>query len=283
MKDSHKAISERKEDTHKGNYGRVVVVAGSTGMSGAAYLCAQAALVSGCGLVNLAIPKSLNNCMEVKLTEVITNPQEETKEGTFSAKAYTGIYELTQQATAVALGCGITIHPQVKNLIKKLIREINVPLVIDADALNSIADEVSILKEAKNDIVITPHPGEMGRLCNLDSKAVQADRIKLAKKFSLKYNVITVLKGYQTVVVDKNGNQYINTTGNSGMASAGVGDVLTGMIASFIAQGLETYGAAKLGVYLHGLSGDLAAAKRGQVSLIATNVLECIPEAIQKI
>jgi len=194
-----------------------------------------------------------------------------------------GIYELTQQATAVAIGCGITIHPQVKNLIKKLIREINVPLVIDADALNSIADEVSILKEAKNDIVITPHPGEMGRLCNLDSKAVQADRIKLAKKFSLKYNVITVLKGYQTVIVDKNGNQYINTTGNSGMASAGVGDVLTGMIASFIAQGLETYGAAKLGVYLHGLSGDLAAAKRGQVSLIATNVLECIPEAIQKI
>lgn len=283
MKDSHKTISQREEDTHKGDYGRVVVIAGSTGMSGAAYLCSQAALVSGCGLVNLAIPKSLNNSMEVKLTEVIINPQEETKEGTFSAMAYAGIYELTQKADVVALGCGTTTHPQVKTLIKKLIKEINVPMVIDADALNSIADEVSLLKEAKKDVVVTPHPGEMGRLCNIDSQAVQADRIKLAKKFSLKYNVITVLKGHQTVVVDKEGNHYVNTTGNPGMASAGVGDILTGMIASFIAQGLELYGAAKLGVYLHGLSGDLAAAKNGQVSLIATNLLECIPEAIRKI
>ena len=283
MKDSYKTISKREEDTHKGDYGRVVVIAGSTGMSGAAYLCSQAALVSGCGLVNLAIPKSLNNSMEVKLTEVIINPQEETKEGTFSVKAYAGIYELTQKADAVALGCGTTTHPQVKTLIKKLIKEINVPMVIDADALNSIADEVSLLKEAKKDVVVTPHPGEMGRLCNIDSQAVQADRIKLAKKFSLKYNVITVLKGHQTVVVDKEGNHYVNTTGNPGMASAGVGDILTGMITSFIAQGLEPYGAAKLGVYLHGLSGDLAAAKNGQVSLIATNLLECIPEAIRKI
>jgi NAD(P)H-hydrate epimerase len=177
----------------------------------------------------------------------------------------------------------MTTHPQVRGLVKKLIKETNAPLVVDADALNSIADDVSILKEAKKDVVITPHPGEMGRLCNIDSNAVQNDRIKLAKKFSLKYNVITVLKGHQTVVVDKNGNQYVNTTGNPGMASAGVGDVLTGMIASFIAQGLEPYGAAKLGVYLHGLSGDLAAAKKGQVSLIATDVLKYIPEAIQRI
>ncbi len=283
MKDSYKSISERKEDTHKGDYGRVVVIAGSTGMSGAAYLCSQAALVSGCGLVNLAIPKSLNNSMEVKLTEVITNPQEETKEGTFSANAYAGICELTQKANAVALGCGMTTHPQVKTLIKKLIKEIDAPMVIDADALNSIADEVSLLKEAKKDVIITPHPGEMARLCNIDSQAVQTDRITLAKKFSLKYNATTVLKGHQTVVVDKEGNHYVNTTGNPGMASAGVGDILTGMIVSFIAQGLEPYGAAKLGVYLHGLSGDLAAAKNGQVSLIATNLLECIPEAIRKI
>ena len=174
MKNNCKTISNRKEDTHKGDYGRVMVIAGSTGMSGAAYLCSQAALVSGCGLVNLAVPKSLNNIMEVKLTEVITNPQEETKEGTFSAKAYTDIFKLTQKANAVALGCGITTHPQVKTLVRKLLKEINVPLVIDADALNCIADEVSLLKEVKKDVIITPHPGEMGRLCNIDSKAVSS-------------------------------------------------------------------------------------------------------------
>jgi NAD(P)H-hydrate epimerase len=280
MQDIYKAVSKRREDTHKGDYGRVAVIAGSTGMTGAAYLCSQAALISGCGLVNLAVPKSLYQIMGAKL---IIDPQEETKEGAFSLKAYVGLSDLIKKANVVALGCGMTTHPQVKSLVKKLIKEVNIPLVIDADALNVIADEVSLLNEAKKDVVVTPHPGEMARLCKSSSQDVQSQRITLAKKFSLKYNVITVLKGHQTVVVDKQGSVYVNTTGNPGMASAGVGDVLTGMIASFIAQGLETYGAAKLGVYLHGLSGDIAASKIGQVSLTATNVLEYIPEAIRKI
>jgi NAD(P)H-hydrate epimerase len=283
MLNSFKDIGKRQEDTHKGDYGRVLVIAGSLGMSGAAYLCSQAAMISGCGLVELAAPKSINTILETKTTEVITYPQEETKEGTLNIKAFDSLMQLSQKADIVAIGCGLKNHTQVKNLVKKLIKNLDLPLVIDADAINSIADNVSLLKEAKRDIIITPHPGEMARLIKANTNAVQSERIKLAKRFSLKYNVITVLKGHQTVVVDKVGDEYVNTTGNPGMATAGAGDVLTGMIASFIAQGLKPFGAAKLGVYLHGLSGDIAASRKGQVSLIASDILECIPKAIEKI
>lgn len=283
MLNSFKDIAKRQEDTHKGDYGRVLVIAGSLGMSGAAYLCSQAAMISGCGLVELAAPKSINTILETKTTEVITYPQEETKEGTLNIKAFDSLMQLSQKADVVAIGCGLKNHTQVKNLVKKLIKNLDLPLVIDADAINSIADNVSLLKEAKRDIIITPHPGEMARLIKANTNAVRSERIKLAKRFSLKYNVITVLKGHQTVVVDKVGDEYVNTTGNPGMATAGAGDVLTGMIASFIAQGLKPFGAAKLGVYLHGLSGDIAASRKGQVSLIASDILECIPKAIEKI
>jgi NAD(P)H-hydrate epimerase len=283
MLDSFKDIAKRQEETHKGNYGRVLVVAGSLGMSGAAYLCSQAAMISGCGLCELALPKSINSILETKTTEVITYPQEETREGTFNVKAFDSIMQLSQKANVVAIGCGLKNNAQIKSLIKKLIKNLDAPLVLDADALNSIADDIFLLKEVKKDIIVTPHPGEMARLIKSDINTVQSERIKLAKRFSLKYNVITVLKGHQTVVVDKLGDKYVNTTGNPGMATAGSGDVLTGMIASFVAQGLKPFGAAKLGVYLHGLSGDIAASKKGQVSLIASDILECVPEAIRKI
>lgn len=276
-------VSKRVPQTHKGDYGHVLVIAGSIGMTGAAYLCCQAALISGSGLVTLAIPKSLNSIMEVKLTEVITKPQEETKKGTLSIKAYGSIVELAKVSDVVAMGCGLTTHPEVKSLIQKLISSLEVPMVLDADALNAISDRIEILKEKKKALVLTPHPGEMARILKTTTNAVQKERLKIAKEFAARHNVVVVLKGHDTVVAKEDGSNYVNTTGNPGMASAGMGDVLAGMIASFIGQGIDPFNAAKLGVYLHGLSADLAASKEGQVSLIASDVLDYIPEAIRKI
>lgn len=276
-------ISKRVPQTHKGDYGHVLVIAGSIGMTGAAYLCCQAALISGSGLVSLTIPKSLNSIMETKLTEVITKPQEETKEGTLSIKAFSSIVDLAKMCNVVAMGCGLTTHPEVKNLIQKLISSLEVPMVLDADALNAISDRIDILKERKSPIVITPHPGEMARILKTTTGTVQKERLKIAKDFATCHNVVVVLKGHNTVVAKEDGSNYVNTTGNPGMASAGMGDVLAGMIVSFIGQGIDPFNAAKLGVYLHGLSADLAASKKGQVSLIASDVLDYLPEAIRKI
>lgn len=278
-----KIISKREPETHKGDYGRVLVVAGSLGMTGAAYLSSQAALISGCGLVNLVIPKSLNTIMEVKLTEAITLPQKETEEGTLSIKAYDSIINLSKTCHVAAMGCGLSRHPETEDLIQKLIKSLEIPMVLDADALNAASKDPNILKETKSRIVITPHPGEMARILKTTTQEIQKERFKIALDFACKYGVIVVLKGHKTIVVDEHGSNYINTTGNPGMATGGMGDILTGMIASFIGQGLDPFGASKLGVYIHGLSADIAASKKGQISLIASDVLNYIPEAIKKV
>ncbi|MCK5306853.1 MAG: NAD(P)H-hydrate dehydratase [Candidatus Omnitrophica bacterium] len=279
----NKIISKRVPATHKGDYGHVLVVAGSIGMTGAAYLCSQASLICGCGLVSLAIPASLNLIMEVKLTEVITKPQEETIEGSLSLGAYEPILKLAAGCDVIAIGCGLSTNPQVQELVKKLIASVKIPVVLDADGLNAVAGTPDVLKEIKSKVVITPHPGEMSRLAKIQTDAVQAERLKIAKNFAAEYNVIVTLKGHNTVVAGEDGLSFVNSIGNPGMATAGMGDVLTGMIASFIAQGLEPFDAAKLGVYLHSLSGDIAASKKGQISLIASDILEHIPDAIRKI
>ncbi|MEA3328616.1 MAG: NAD(P)H-hydrate dehydratase [Candidatus Omnitrophota bacterium] len=267
-------IAKRKQNSHKGDYGHVLVLSGSEGMTGAASLCSLGALRSGCGLVTLGIPRSLNPIMEVKLTEVMTKPLVETTNASLSLKAAPEIKRILKDVDVVALGPGLTTNKGTKSLVNELIKTISKPLVLDADGLNCIAGNSSVLKLIKYPVVITPHPGEMARLARMEIDTIQRNRQKVAKDFANRHNLVVVLKGYQTVVAGPETDSYVNKTGNSGMATAGAGDILTGMIASLISQGIPEYEAAKLAVYTHGKAGDLASKKKGKISLIASDILD---------
>jgi len=283
-------LPTRKSNTHKGSYGRVLVLAGSPGMTGAAYLCSKAALRSGSGIVTLGIPESLNPVMEVKLTCVMTRPLPETKAATLSNKARNEIMKLCETHDVVALGPGLSQQPETKKLILWLIKNIDRNMVIDADGLNALTDNVNVLHKIKKDTVLTPHPGEMSRLTGLGSaKDVQKERLNTAtqfvqsirKKLSDEKRLILILKGDKTIVADY-GKVYVNRTGNPGMATAGAGDVLTGIIVSLIGQGYDVFDASQLGVYIHGLAGDIAAKKKGELSMIASDIIEYLPDAFIK-
>ena len=276
-------IPKRRADSNKGDYGHVFVLAGSAGFTGAAALCSQAALLSGSGLVTLGIPKSLNPIMARKLTEVMTKPLAGTKGQALSEKAFPEIMKFAEKADCVAIGPGLSRDPSTQRLVRRLIIALRKPIVLDADGINSLENNTELLKRAKAPIVITPHPGEMSRLIAKPSKGISKAKEKVAKDFANKYNVVCVLKGHRTVVARPGGKSYVNTTGNPGMAKGGTGDVLAGMIAAFIGQGIKPFDAAKLGVYLHGLAGDLAAKEKGEVSMLASDLLNKIPDAIKKL
>jgi len=274
-------MPERKKDSHKGDYGHVLVLAGSMGLTGAAALCSLGALRCGCGLVTLGIPRSLNAIMETKLTEVMTRPLPETRNVSLSLEALPKIKKMVKGVDAVALGPGLSIDKGTKRLVNKLVKVIDKPLVIDADALNCIASNIAALKSVKSPIIITPHPGEMSRLSGLEIDTIQRNRQKVAKDLARQCNLIVVLKGNNTVVSDGKANNFVNESGNPGMGTGGTGDILTGMIASFLAQGVPAFKAAKLAVYIHGKAGDLAAREKGEIGLIAGDILEKVPEAFK--
>lgn len=279
-------LSQRRVNSHKKDFGHVFVIAGSPQYSGAAVLCAEAALHSGSGLVTLGIPKSLNSAIiKIKPKEVMTLPLPETMNGVLGASSYKKIEEFIKHADILAIGPGLGLDGSTKALIRKVIINTAKPLVIDADGLNALTDHLDILRipEPVSRIpILTPHPGEMSRLTGINAKKIQQQRKNIAKSFSKGYNCITVLKGYQTVVADPKEKVYINKTGNPGMATAGSGDVLTGIIASFLGQGLEPFDAAKYGVYIHGLAGDLAAKEKTQICLIASDIIDKIPDAVKR-
>ena len=275
-------ISPRQEDTTKRDFGHVLVLAGSQGMTGAAYLASQAALLAGSGVVTCAVPESLNDIMEVKLTEVMTLPLPETKERSISSLSSKKIFDFSKKVDVLAVGPGISRNKDTQKTIRNTLKGINKPVVLDADGIIALADSKAILRGRKAPTVLTPHLGEISKLIGRDVSLVQKNREKVAIDFAKKNKVILVLKGHKTTVVNPKGKIHINTTGNSGMSTAGSGDVLTGMIASFIGQGIEAYSAAVIGVYLHGLAGDIAAREKGQFSLIASDLLEKLPQAIQE-
>lgn len=281
--DAAKLLPARPRDAHKGTFGRAIVIAGSVGFTGAAAMASEAALRVGAGLVSLGVPESLNPIMEVKLTEAMTRPLPETESLTLSMSAKDEIIKMVENANAVAIGPGLSRHPETASLIQSLCKDIGIPKVIDADGLNALSDAQNILKELGPNTVLTPHPGEMARLTANSTIQIQSDRINIAQNFAKKNGIVLVLKGAPTVTADPQGNVFINTTGNPGLASGGTGDVLTGAIAGFIAQGLNVMDAAVLGVYIHGLAGDLAAIKHGEAGMLAQDVISKLPEAIQKL
>ncbi|MEK7396826.1 MAG: NAD(P)H-hydrate dehydratase [Candidatus Poribacteria bacterium] len=278
-----KLLPERPRDGHKGLFGRVLVIAGSVGLTGASAMASLSALRVGAGLVTLGTPESLNPIMEVKLTEAMTLPLPETSHQTLSIRAYDKIMQMVNGTDVVAIGPGLSRNPETMELVRKLCKGINIPKVIDADGLNALAEDKNCLSELGKQTVLTPHPGEMARLIGKTISDVQSDRINIAIDFAKEYGVILVLKGVPTVIAEPNGEAYLNTTGNPGMASGGTGDVLTGTIAGFLAQGLDAKNSAILGVYVHGLAGDLASIDKGEAGLIAGDLIDFLPKAIKKV
>lgn len=270
-------------DIHKGGTGHVMVVAGAPGKTGAAAMCAMSALRSGAGLVTLGVPKSLNPVVEPQAIEVMTVLLDETRTGALSDKALETVLALLADKKCLAIGPGIGTEDSTRHLVHQLIKESPVPVVIDADGLNNLVDDLEILHNPKSEIILTPHPGEMARLFNISPKEVQADRITYARKFAEMYKVHLILKGARTLVAGPDGHIYVNLTGNPGMASAGMGDILTGMVAGFISQGYRPQTAAQIAVYLHGDAADSLAESKGPFGYIASDVMAGLPEAVNRL
>ena len=280
---TNRVFPRRKPDTHKGDYGHIFILAGSLGLSGAAVLCANSAMRSGAGLVTLGVPEGVYSIIAKKAyPEVMVRPLAETKDKTLSLKAYPAIMSLIEKTDVLAIGPGLSRNPQTQKLIRRIISNIHKPMVIDADALNALSGNLEILRINPNLKILTPHPGEFSRLSGAPRVYIQKNRETLAKKFAYDYNIILVLKGHNTVVASPN-KLYVNKTGNPGMATAGSGDVLTGIISALLGQGLNGFSAAKTGAYLHGLAGDLAAKEKTQAALIASDIIENIPEGIKRL
>ncbi|MFZ5647516.1 MAG: NAD(P)H-hydrate dehydratase [Bacillota bacterium] len=271
----------RPNSSHKGDYGRVLVIAGSRGMAGAACLAAEAAYRAGAGLVTLVVPQAVYNPVAAKLTEVMVVPVSDTGEGTLSREALTVVRDMLDMADVLALGPGISGKAETQEAVREIVDLSNIPTVLDADGLNALAGQTDILKRARVPMVLTPHPGEMGRLTGLSSGAVQQDRLNLAKSWSSKWGAVLVLKGARSLVACPDGTVYINPSGNPGMATGGSGDVLTGAIAGLMAQGMESGRAAAAGVFLHGLAGDWAAVEKGMMGMMAGDILQAIPAVIR--
>jgi hydroxyethylthiazole kinase-like uncharacterized protein yjeF len=276
-------VHPRAPETHKGRTGHLLVVAGSPGKTGAAAMTAISALRAGAGLVTLAVPQSLNPILETLVLEAMTAPLPDEPPGILGEASAEAILAMASDKKCMALGPGIGRAAQTRALVERLLHESPVPLVIDADGLNHLAGQTRLLKNLKVPVVITPHPGEMSRLLEIPVAAIQQDRIRCARDFATAFRTHVVLKGARTVIAHPDGSVYINPTGNPGMASGGMGDVLTGLIAGLITQGFSPDCAAHTGVYLHGAAADRLARTRAPFGFLAGDVINIIPEEINSL
>lgn len=279
----NKAVFNRPDDSNKGTLGSLLCICGSYGMAGAAIMAGKAALRCGIGLLKIAVPKSIYPVCATNILESVYYPLEETSNGVISSKNTDFLLEMCEKSSAVVIGCGLSVCDDTKELVKAVITNCTKPIVIDADALNCICNKPEILKNLKAPAIITPHPGEMARLLHSTPKTVNSNRENTAINFAKKFGVVTVLKGAGTIIASPDGEVYINHTGNSGMATGGSGDVLSGIIGSLLAQGASPINAAAAGVFLHGTIGDLAAEKLGKISMLPTDMIDMIPTAYLKL
>lgn len=265
-----KHIPIREKHLHKGDFGRVAVVAGSTGFTGAAFISTQAAVKSGAGLVTLCCPENIQDILSIKLTEAMT----------VSFKNKDRLNEILGKSDAIAVGPGMGDNESTLKIVTDIIRYTSCPIVIDADGINALKNNLNILKKKNNKIVLTPHPGEMSRITGMSIENIEKNRIEIAKLFAREYDIILLLKGYNTVITDGK-TVIINTTGNSSMASGGMGDALTGIIASFISQGFDPFKAAYIGAYVHGYCGDMLSKDRFCVN--ALSLIDKLPFGIKEL
>ena len=277
-------LAPRARDANKGTYGHVLVVGGSLGKSGAAAMAGFSTLRTGAGLSTIAAPRSVLSTVAGFHPEVMTEPLPETVEGTISSEALKIVQTLAERKTVVAIGPGISRNHETSEFVRALVKKgaiaDDVAVVLDADALNAFEGVEVELKAHGRQFVITPHPGEMSRLTGLTIGEIQANRLEVARKFARDHELIVVLKGHRTLVAAPNGNVWVNSTGNPGMATGGTGDILTGMVAGMIAQHPhQPFEATALAVYLHGFSGDIAVRSVGESSLVATDLVRFLPDA----
>ncbi|NLV16514.1 MAG: NAD(P)H-hydrate dehydratase [Syntrophomonadaceae bacterium] len=273
----------RPHESHKGTFGHTVVIGGSTGMTGAVALASAAALKVGAGLVTAAVPESLAPIIEGALAEVMTIPLPENRYKSIAQESFPVIETLLERASVCAVGPGLSRYAEAGSIVRFILERSGVPIVIDADGLNALCEDNSILEKRQVPIVLTPHPGEMARLLGKTIEYVQSNRLKVAREAAMEWGVTIVLKGANTVVADPGGELYLNVTGNPGMATAGSGDVLTGVISGLISQGLRPNVAASIGVYLHGKAGNLVKERNGERGLVAGDMVRILAEVIKGI
>lgn len=273
----------RVPDGHKGSFGKVLLISGSAGMSGAAVLAARAVLRGGAGAALVAVPQAVQAQVAVQIPEAITLALPDTKRGTISPEALDSLRRQWTDCNVAAIGPGLSTDGEALPVLAGVLRECPLPLVLDADALNLLAETPAIFRECTAATVLTPHPGEAARLLGCDTAAVQADRPAAARELAVRFQSVVVLKGAHTLVASPEGEVVLNVTGNSGMATAGSGDVLTGLLAALLAQRVSPFEAASLAVYLHGLAGDLAASVKGEAGLVAGDIVESLPQAYLEI
>ncbi len=276
-------LKTRTEDCHKGQNGHLLILAGSPGKTGAAAMTGQSALRAGAGLVTLAVPEGLHVIFQEKALELMTAAIPDMQGHQFGKASVKHAIELMQDKAAIALGPGIGQGEEVNSFVREIIAKTRTNMVIDADALNAVAQDMDMLKKCQEKLILTPHPGEMARLLKKSTTEIQADRLKAALELAESQGVIVVLKGAHSITATPAGQAYINLSGNPGMASAGMGDVLTGIIAGLLSQGYEPTDAAVLGVFIHGLAGDLAASELGETGIIAGDLISRIPSAQENI
>ena len=277
-----KAVFDRPDDANKGTLGSLLCICGCFGMAGAAIMAGKAALRCGLGLLKTALPKSIYPIAAGAIFESVFFPLEETPDGKICKSNIDFLLCEAEKSSAVLIGCGLSVCEDTEKLVYSFIEKCNKPLVLDADALNCVAENPDILKKAKAPIIITPHPGEMARLVRSTPKEVNQNRAEIAADFAKRYGVVTVLKGAGTIIASPDGRVMINRTGNSGMATGGSGDALAGMTGSLSAQGAKPFDAAAAAVYLHGLAGDIAAEKLGRISMLPTDLINEIPQAYKR-
>ena len=277
-----KAVYRRSDDANKGMLGSLLMICGCYGMAGAAVMAGKASLRCGIGLLKNAVVKSIYPIMAGQIYESVFFPLDQTDDGKLSKSNIDFLLSESKRSSAVLVGCGLSVCDDTRAIVDSVIRNCETPIVLDADALNCVAENPDVLKNKKSEIIITPHPGEMARLVGTNAQEVNRNRVKTAVDFSDKYSVVTVLKGVGTVITSPDGRVLINRTGNSGMATGGSGDVLAGMTAALLAQGANPFDAAAAAVYLHGLAGDIAAEKLGKISMLPTDLINEISTAYRK-
>ena len=276
-------LPRRRPDGHKGTFGAALIIAGSRNFSGAAVLAGSAAVRSGCGLIRLAIPAGIADVVSSDVIEAVKIPLPQTDTEALSPAALESLLELAGDAEAIAIGPGIGTDPRTKELELDFLAEVEKPTVIDADGINNLAGRVDLLSRTKTQLVLTPHPGEFARLAGLKADDVNADRVGVSRRFATEKKVVLVLKGASTVVAAPDGRVFVNPTGNSGLAKGGTGDVLTGLIAGLMAQGMSPLDAACAGVYLHGLAADIAVQSLTEYCVAAGDLPDFLPRAFAAI
>lgn len=276
-----KLLRRRSRTGHKGSYGHSLIIAGSTGKTGAAAMAANSAVRAGSGLVTVAVPASVHQILEIKTTEAMTVPVPDAGRGFLGPEALDALLAESAARDVVAVGPGLSWQPATAQLVRSLAVQLAQPLIIDADGLNALSEEPAVLMQRSGQVtVLTPHPGEMARLAGITTAAVEADRLGVAADFARRYGVYLILKGARTIIASPDGPLAINGSGNPGMASGGMGDVLTGAVTALLAQGYDPFEACRIAVFIHGHAADLVATVKGEIGMSAVDVQEYLPHAL---